>query len=429
MNNKSFCIYPWIHQYAKPTGHVGYCCIAHQDNVKKDDGTDFDLSKDKLEDAWNSTYMKNLREDMYDGNKITGCETCYFQEKIGKESYRIRHNNDWTRRLGKQFVESLVEDSKKNNFIVSDKPRYFDLRLGNLCNLKCRMCNPFNSTQIEKEWNSIDNNTNGEMSKFWANRGVHKHSIEPWYESEIFWDSIDAAIPFLHKVYMTGGEPTLINKNYEFLEKCIDWGYADKIELFFNLNFTNMTDKFIDLINQFKWTNINASFDGIGSVNDYIRSPSNWNKLSENFAKLAKYGGNNIGLGISPVIQVYNILDIIPLLEWVEKITYETEKDILVDFLYCKSPKFLDPIILPQEIKLIALNQLKEYKSRPFYNRNSAKANFLKNSVDSCISMLEQNLDILNKHEIEEFKKYTKLLDNERKVSFLDTFPVLSKFI
>jgi glutamate-1-semialdehyde 2,1-aminomutase len=109
---------------------------------------------------------------------------------------------------------------------------------------------------------------------------------QQWFDHDIMWDQVISLIPTLKKVYMTGGEPTLIKNNFKFMKKCIDEGRTD-IVLFFNTNCTNINKQFLELISQFKQVNINASMDGIGIVNEYIRAPSDWKQISENIEKLA----------------------------------------------------------------------------------------------------------------------------------------------
>lgn len=411
----SFCVYPWVSLMAQPGGRAAFCCIAQPAQILKSDGSVHDLSKDTLQEAWNSQFMRDLRRDMLEGKTISACSTCDFQQSIGKLSYREMHNQEWEDKLGTEELEWRIDESLLHDYEVIEPPAYLDLRLGNLCNLKCRMCNPYNSTMILKEWRELDEETDGAYSAFWSQYGLNARDIGEWYESDIFWTSVEQFIPDLKKVYMTGGEPTLIQGNYRFLHTCIDLGYADQIELFFNLNFTNITDRFINLINQFKWTSINASLDGVGGMNEYIREGSNWDKLAGNFKKLASSAWGNVGLGVSPVVQVYNLLDMVDLLEWAEGIWQETDREILIDFLYNEDTPFLDVKILPETIKREAKERMVAYRDRSrLYGRNSDRSRFVKSSVDSFINLMESTMFAENPEMIGEFLRYTKTLDDKR---------------
>ena len=415
-----------MHQTTSPTGRIRFCCVAHDIDICHEDGTPMVLGKDTFQDAWNSHYIRDVRRRMVEGKPVKGCEVCYQQEAMGKRSYRQRHNQEWENKLSARYIEKSVDRSIGNEFRVDGMPVYLDLRLGNLCNLKCRMCNPFNSVQIYNEWISLDEKTDQKYSKFWKKYGMQLAKCDQWYESDHFWNSVENYIPHLRKVYMTGGEPTLIKGNYRFLEKCREMGMASRIELFFNLNFTNLRDTFIDAINDFHFTSINASFDGLGSVNDYIRSPSRWEKLKENFEKLLKSVGDRVGIGISPVIQAYNVLDIVPLLDFAEDMMEKYDKKILVDFLSCYHPPFLDLFMLPKNIKTEAVFRLEEFKGRSrFYHGNDGRLFFMKNGIDSMINRLLSCLDQEEPRLIQDFFDYTKTLDRHRGQSFSETFPEL----
>lgn len=425
--NKTFCVYPWIHQMTTPTGKVNFCCVSEKTYVTKEDGSAYVLDQDDFSDAWNSQYMKEIRRRMLHGEKVKGCEVCYQQEGVGKESYRIRSNQEWRDKIGDEAVQRRIEQSQKRDFSVEEAPSYLDLRLGNLCNLKCRMCNPYNSIQIYKEWMDLDAASDQQYSAFWQKYGYDLGGSSEWVESEIFWENVEKYIPHLKKVYMTGGEPTLIKGNSRFLKKCIELGYADQIELFFNMNFTNLKDDFIDLINQFKWTSINASFDGYGELNRYIRYPSQWSTCETNFRKLAEQGWGNIGLGISPVVQVYNILDLDKVLDFAETIMREYDRPVIVDFLFCFSPTFLDVIHLPKSIKQLAISRLQAFRERTRLNLESSEnyAKFIANSIDSLTNRLQQNMDRVDENLIRDFFHYTKTLDEKRKQSFQEYCPEL----
>jgi organic radical activating enzyme len=413
-----------------PTGKVNFCCISFKTHIVDDNGHSISLSKDSFTSAWNTKYLKNIRKKMVSGEPVLGCETCYNQENFGKKSYRQTHNEEWLKRLGKLEFTSRVENSIKSDFHVEKFPVYLDLRLGNLCNLKCRMCNPHNSIMIEKEWREIDQNTNNEYSRFWQKQNLENGSIDKWYESENFWNDIEKHIPYLKKVYMTGGEPTLIEANYKFLDKCKELGYAHQIELFFNLNFTTMKDRFIEQLKYFKWTSINASLDGFNADNEYIRGNSNWQVTSNNIEKLIMNSDGNVGLGFSPVIQIYNILSITDLLDYVESLMLKYNKNMLVDFLYCFHPDFLDFAILPKSIKMEAKKRIVDWtlKSKTL-SRNSENSHFLKNSINSLLTRLDQTLDEKNHEKVIDFIYYTKTLDEKRNQSFSKSFPKLNEML
>ena len=380
-------------------------------------------AEDKLADAWNSTAMQDIRKAMLNGEKVTACKLCYFQESIGKKSYREMHNSEWQDKAGAE-IERRIEESKKNNYKISSPAFYLDLRLGNLCNLKCRSCNPYNSSQIYKETVQLLKEDPEFNTVYTKNFGDTPPETSPWFEKDEFWDEIIAAIPNIRKVYLTGGEPTLIEKNYKFLTACVDSGYSKNIFLMFNTNCTNIQDRFLDLLPHFEFVLINASIDGLGSTNEYIRFLSRWETVDRNFQRLLRAKGN-IQMGVTPVIQVYNILTITELLEYVEKSILQSGKKIIVDFLYATHPNFIDISILQTSIKDIAAKRLEGFRKKSI---SYGTEPFITNSIDSCLNLL-RGAGNGSSEQLTDFIAYTKSLDRNRKQSFQKQFPELQTLL
>ena len=248
-------------------------------------------SKTLPKEAWNAKSLREIRKAMVRGDKLEVCNKCWFQEDTGKDSYRHRHNNEWTRRLGEQEILRRVKETEENDGYLSTPPDYLDLRLGNLCNLKCRMCNVFNSNQIEKEHFDLrSNNRYVDMwAKQWPLTSPDGDSIPmEWVEAPEFWEQLNRYIPDLKKVYFTGGEPTLLQSTYDFMQEMVDKGVQDKVDLMFNTNCTNAQPRFLKMLSKFKSVQIQASIDGTKLVNDYIRAPSHWETIKKNFMALGE---------------------------------------------------------------------------------------------------------------------------------------------
>lgn len=371
------------------------------------------VPQSQLSEAWNSEYQKDIRRKMLNGEPVSPCKLCYYQESIGKESYREMHNKEWMDKAGPE-IEERIRYSSQHDFAVKDGALYLDLRLGNLCNLKCRMCNPYNSTKIASETERLmksDAEFNSVYTKYY---GKDVYDIPKWYDEPSFWEGIYQQLPSLRKVYLTGGEPTLIKKNYEFLKKCVETGHSKHIFLMFNINCTNLSDEFVSYLKHFEFVLINASIDGFGEVNEYIRGSSNWDLIHTNFTKLLRIG-KPVQIGVTPTVQVYNVLNIVELLEYIEQTTRELGQTVNVDFLYVTDPPFLDIRILPDSTRRIALDKLTAYvkRSTKFVNSNANLAN----SVQSLINALTVKPSV-NAERLTDFARYTKSLDVSRGENF-----------
>jgi MoaA/NifB/PqqE/SkfB family radical SAM enzyme len=380
--------------------------------VSKDSGDAYTCRDNFIDDAWNSESIRDIRRKMINAESIPGCTVCYQQEDDSKMSNRQHSLREWSQRIGEKELKQIIESAEEADGFVETPPVYLDLRLGNLCNLKCRMCNPWNSSQIVKEHTDLVSRRSDYADVWQKTFGKFPEKVmedQPWFDHDILWDQVISLIPTLKKVYMTGGEPTLIKNNYKFMEECIRQGRQD-ITLFFNTNCTNINPKFFDLISQFDTVNINASVDGVGAVTEYIRAPSNWLQVSRNVERFAQMP--NVHLGITPTIQVYNAFDIVNILTWVDDLRRKYSKDVFIDFLINHHPVHLSALILPDDLRKEAVKLVEEYKEA-----NTIHNEMTKNSLQGVVGFLKnprlENWKIM----VDRFRIYTNALDEERKES------------
>ena len=56
--SKTFCIYPWVHQYVGPPGDVKPCCVFLQDDQIGD------MKQNTLKEIWNNEATRKMRLEM-----------------------------------------------------------------------------------------------------------------------------------------------------------------------------------------------------------------------------------------------------------------------------------------------------------------------------------------------------------------------------
>lgn len=423
----TFCAIPFVSMVVNTDASVQPCCMMKRNThrLKNNEGRNLTI-KDKLSDAWNCNEMKTIRNAMVSGNELEGCKVCYLQESSGRTSNRQFANAEWSNKLGESALYKLIDKAVLTGGELDYSIAYLDLRLGNLCNLKCRMCSPFNSSQIAKEHVELekkDPNYKVVWAKSYGRLDPRINEVQEWFDSPVLWDQVLELIPSLKKVYMTGGEPTLISNNFMFMDECLRRGRRD-IVLFFNTNCTNVNKRFTNLIGQFGRVNINASIDGTGVVNEYIRSPSKWSQISANVETLAQMP--NVVLGITPTVQVYNIFNLVETLEWVDSLNEKYRKSIFVDFLINVHPHHLAVGILPDDIRHKVAEDLINYKNKKL---NATSHELTVNSVNGIIGLLQKPRAEDWEEQLNRFKIYTESLDRERSQSLAEVSEVLAGLI
>jgi len=410
INRETFCVLPWMHQVVVPNGSYSHCCVSFPNHIMDD--YVYCVENATFFDARNSDYMKNTRRQMLKGEVPVQCRRCFDEEQLGKKSHRIRSNEAWD----SAAVHSLVEYSIANDFSVVEDPTYLDLRLGNRCNLKCRMCSPWNSDKVYDE--TIELLHDDSFKEIWTTTyGQPPQKIGPWYNSDKFWDDVKSN-KNIKKIYMTGGEPTLINKNYEYMEYLIEQGLGDKVELFFNLNGTNIQGRFIELLKAFSKVSINVSADGKDDLQHYIRYPSNWDVIEKNFIALMKI--KHINLGVTPVLQTYNVLGLDRLLYFLDGCENQYQRKIHIDILISYHPNYSNALVMPETIRKIGAERLNTFREQSIICQRDQLSN---NSIHSATEFLLSTCEY--EKYIEQFVSYTRILDRHRNMHLIDMGPEL----
>ena len=323
-----------MHLATTASGNLRVCCnsTSGKNVITKEDGSSYKLHEDDLEEAWNSKVYTTIRKQMINGDRPEMCQRCFGEEDVGITSARQSWNKKWQ------------EDGE----YTTDAPfdiKYVDLRLGNLCNLKCRMCNPYASNMWVKEWHLINDALSESEYK--------RLSSMNWPEKEKTWENLFSIAHTVDEIYLTGGEPTVIKEQQRLLDYFIDNGTAKNIKLKYNTNLVKLPPWLLVRWTHFKRVQLNCSIDATGALDHYIRYPSNWDTIVKNFEKIRELP--NAGIEIHCTVQMYNILRLPELINWAEPYGHKIYFNIL------NHPEELNIRVLPVHLKDQAAAQLHPY--------------------------------------------------------------------
>lgn len=422
--SSTFCVYPWIEFLIGPTREARLCCVAGEVLSSKS-CTHYSMDDFSLSEIWNSEGMKDVRKRMLNSEKVKACKNCYYQESVGRLSDRQAFNLFWLKSEHGPEVIKRITQSQKNDYEVNAPPLFLDIRPGNLCNLQCRMCTPSNSSKIYQEQKELHEENKAALEHLIDYEVLFddEKSFHSWHESPSLWKTIYNWSPTIKKLYFTGGEPTLIKRNWDYIKYMQDKGYSKDIHLVFSINCTYIPDKLLKTFDYFKIVELNLSIDGVGEVQEYIRYPSRWSIIEKNILKILKRRTQNVCISFTPVVQVYNILHITKLFQYMD----DLEKDCKVigrSLIMCTGPRFLDIAICPQAVREVALKNLEDYQSNYLGNDT-----FFMDGIQVIKTILEtvrpKDAPLL----LKKFFQYTSLLDNKRGNNFEKTFPQLFKLL
>jgi MoaA/NifB/PqqE/SkfB family radical SAM enzyme len=204
-----------------------------------------------------------------------------------------------------------------NEWTQDPKPLMFlDLKLGNICNLKCRICGSWSSSTFAVE--EIEFSPIAEKKK-----GLHYQMLKQgaWArDNQDFWDEINSMSDQLRYIEFTGGEPFMIKEHFEFLERIVEMGIAGQVEIHYNTNGTQYPDNAEDIWQHFKLVEIAFSIDDIGPRFEYQRANAVWSEVEYNIARFMAMRDRhpNMQLQACITVNVFNVLYLEGVANWAD---------------------------------------------------------------------------------------------------------------
>lgn len=345
--------------------------------------------------AWKSSWLRGVRRKMARGARVAGCESCDRREAAGERSFRQLNNENWG---------SLLQDAQ-----ALDHPAFLCLKLGNLCNLSCRMCSPENS------WRAADPLVE-------SPRPPVKSGIA-WDRSPSTWREIEALAPHLRMAILSGGEPFLIPETQRFLKRCAAAGRRGSLAVAVDTNLTRVPDRLLRHVARACVLNIQASLDGFGAANDYIRYPSRWKTVAGNFQRLA--GIAPLFLNVMTTIQVYNVLDLADLLRYIEGVALGHGRRIRWEGQIVES-QVLGLSGLPRRVLALGARRLREFRAGSRLCREDAG---FRRSVDAAAAAVSRVRPRDVARRLRVFYAFTRAWDLRRGQSFEAVFPDLHRML
>ncbi len=376
----SYCVMPFLHLEVMNAGDVKPCCVS-AGSVRDEDGRPYHVGTNSIEEIWRSREMTELRAAILRGEKPANCSRCWKDESLGIESRRELENRRWTERPTS----------------AAETPKYFDLKLGNLCNLKCRICAVNNSSKFAAEAHQLDPSFDFEK---------HQRAMN-WAEDaeSPFWRSMDRALEHIEHFDIYGGEPFLSKTHFELLKKSVELGFSKNQTLHYNTNGTVFPERAIEEIwPHFKNVSVMFSIDGVGPEFEYQRSPAKWAQVESIVRRFQEF--DRFQLSVCYTLNAMNVRHFPDFYRWIES----RGLSAWVNFLH--TPNFMSAQIFSDEMKHETESHLRAQKiSRAYLKEIEPIARFLWSGKGSA-------------NVRQEFLAYTARLDLARGQKFSEVFPI-----
>jgi hypothetical protein len=238
--------------------------------------------------------MQSLREQFLQGQQPKTCRKCWNEEDAGRTSKRM-HTLDRLKHMG---IDT--------DWTAHAKPLMFlDLKLGNICNLKCRICGSWSSSQFATEELSF-------LPREEQKQSFHYQMLRAgaWpRDNKNFWQEIDSILSQIKYIEFTGGEPFMIQEHFDMLQGMVDRGIAGNVEIHYNTNGTQFPDQAPSIWKHFKTVDIAISIDDVGSRFEYQRTNASWPKVVDNLDRFRALRTQmpNLQLQCCSTVNIFNV--------------------------------------------------------------------------------------------------------------------------
>jgi radical SAM protein with 4Fe4S-binding SPASM domain len=394
--SRTFCMYPWIHLHAYPTGEAYPCCHAEMGV-----GQIGNCRNNSLSEIWNSDAQRQLRSDMLTETENPACGRCYEQEKSGFFSGRQSANKHHGHNIAR------VHDTRADGHVDQFEMTYWDIRFSNLCNLRCRSCGHIFSSQWYQDQAKL---AGGDWAKNHTVLNIAGRS-----ETDV-WEQLQPHLDYVEQIYFAGGEPLMMEEHYLILEELERRGRFD-VRLIYNTNFTQVKLKHrtvFDYWRKFKSVAVGASLDAAGARGEYIRKGTDWAQVEANRRQMLEECPG-VDFYISPTLSILNAMHLPDFhRDWVEKGLLRPQ-DLNVNIL--QDPAYFRIDIAPPEYKQRIQDRLEQHLAwlRPQDQLNRATVGF-----ESAITFMNATD---NTALIPKFWHKTHELDAIRRENILDVIP------
>lgn len=401
-SSKTFCVFPWIHQYIGPPGDVKPCCVYDND---KELGS---LKEYTLEEIWNNGKTREMRLQFLNGQQHPNCGICNNRAEIGDAFYNTYNEVFFNKN---KTVQDVVASTLPDGTVPEHKLFYIDVRFNNLCNLKCRSCAPHFSTSWVADHKKLYNRKDNQYGFTFPGKTEEQ--------------ALEEIIPHLQHaemIYFAGGEPLMQKEHYEVLNELVKSENYD-VEIRYNTNFSNLKlkqyDNVIEYWKKFKDVSVNASLDGNHKKAEYWRSGTDWDTVIKNRELLLKECPH-VKFNISFTLSWPNAFNLVEFhREWVE-LGFIKPDNIMINPL--DTPPYYSLKNIPdwkkREIEELFRKQIQWLETYNIYNSVISR---YENAIRFMWSDTgkQESLD----ESLKMFSRITKKLDSLRDESFFDVFP------
>lgn len=383
--------------------------------------------------------MNNVRSQMLEGKKLAMCESCHYDQNLGKVSGRQRqllksgiHESNFDKTFCNSQHFPWFEQSYEHQGETDYYPTDLQIDLGNTCNSSCIMCKPMWSSRVQQD--------HAQLHKVDPDVFEQPENYKNWTQDPEsvarFVDGLSEIGSNLKYVHFLGGETLYMKAFWDITDRMIETGMAYRTTLGTTTNCTVYNSQVESIIKKFKRVNLGLSIESVTPLNDYVRWPSNIDTVIDNIKKymaLRKDNDLHLSLRITPnVLSIYHLDQLIDFM--IENDIMAESCNILTD------PPVMKMELIPGDIRSQVLDKLLRtvYKhgfkrsNTPMINRRIQERNMqvINDIVFEYVDFIKNYKEPDNVTEQRKnFVKYISAYENMRNNNILEYLPEYEKFL
>jgi len=390
----NFCVAPFLQLTTHPTKSFSPCPYLGGTTWAQDYGT--------IQQRWASADLESLRYQFLNNQRPDMCQRCWHEEDNNKQSLRLRLYNSQTKTSdysvinNSTIVQEMIEGLAQKEYLKG--PKILTIKNGNVCNAKCRVCHPGDSSRWVEDANKL-------ASVIGPGHYAINVSEKNWSTEQL--DEIYELSKNLKRLELFGGEPLYNKKVLSLLDRIAKNGHSKQLNLYINTNGSvNLIDK-VPRVHEFKEVEIGVSIDGIDKQFEYIRHGIKYKDVVDNILTWQKYFKEKNTKFFIDSITTVSVFNIFSLPEIKQEITKLLPQSPFWNLLV--NPDHLFIRNMPDKVKQKVIAKL---QSDPEFS--------------DIISVINQPAD---SDAWDKFLSISQALDVIRNENFKDTFPELSAAI
>jgi len=417
--SKTFCMHPFTGLATREDGAIKICCRSLPIGW---------IQSNSLEEVWNSEKMLAVRKQILSGEKPDVCRPCFDLEDQGVESLRQRHVNGVIPEARINLYPTALDQLREDYTMPFEFPT-MEIKINNLCNLKCRMCNPLDSTSWQ-DWDVVkpfyekeNNYLVPTIAKLVRKPGQY---IGPFEDTDHWWESFEKLLPHFRRVEFAGGEPLMDPQHYKILDMLKPYGKNIEIKYATNATTLGITKgrTIHDYWPYFRSVAVNVSIDGIHDVYNYIRGNGDFSQIETNIKEIQKIPNVSRVVGAFTA-QAGNILQAAECIDY-----FINEMNIVFYSHRVSYPNCLSAQVLPQELKEESIRRLQAVDARLFTFENIKNNSLLEKVTRQQIKDNINYLKAKDQYNLwPEFLEFNRQLDATRNQNLLKTIPEFKPYV